>query len=38
MNEDQLIIIFDSGYSVSVSPDKKDFGDTLTMTSETKTM
>ena len=38
MNKDQLPIIFDSRCSVSVSPDKKDVGDILTMTSETKTM
>ena len=38
INEDQLPIIFDSGCSVSVSPDKKYFGDTLAMTTESKIM
>ena len=38
MNEYQLPIIFDSGCSVSVSLYKKDFGYTLTMTTEAKTM
>ena len=36
INKDQLPIIFDSRCSVSVSPVKEGFGDTLTMTSGTK--
>ena len=36
MNTDQIPIIFDYRYSVSVSPIKEDFGDTSTMIGDTK--
>ena len=38
INKDQLPIIFDSGCLVSVSQVKEGVADTLTMTSDTKTI